>query len=54
MTEADVLQLKAKLKAEAAKKYPTDQDARNAYVFGTLRKLGWRPKSEDEGDHEYR
>lgn len=48
-------QLEAKLKAEAAAKFPIPGDAsdeerqriearRNVYVFGTLRKTGWRPR----------
>ncbi len=35
--------LEAKLKAEAKKKH-FGQKRANAYVFGTLRKLGWAPK----------
>lgn len=46
--------LEAKLKAEAAAKFPIPDGAseeerkrverrRDAYVFGTLRKTGWRP-----------
>jgi hypothetical protein len=35
--------LERKLKAEAKKKHLSHKRA-NAFVFGTLRKLGWKPK----------
>ena len=35
--------LERKLKAEAKKKHLGKKRA-NAYVYGTLRKTGWRPK----------
>lgn len=49
--------LEAALKAQAADKIPIPADAsdeerkrleqrRNAYIFGTLRKSGWRPGKE--------
>lgn len=44
MNEADVLQLKEKLKSEAEKKFPDDKQRQDAYIFGTLRRLGWKPK----------
>lgn len=44
MTEQDVLQLKEQLKAEASKKFPDDKKRQDAYIFGTLRRLGWKPK----------
>lgn len=44
MHEQDVLQLKEKLKAEANKKFPDDKARQDAYIFGTLRRLGWKPK----------
>lgn len=38
--------LEQKLQAEAAKKFPGDKKRQNAYVYGALRKRGWRPKRE--------
>ena len=35
--------LERKLKAEAKKKHLTTKRA-NAYIYGTLRKTGWKPK----------
>ncbi len=32
-----------KLREEAEKKFPGDKERQNAYIFGTLRKLGWKP-----------
>jgi hypothetical protein len=46
MTEEQVKALKAKLKTEANDKFPDDQEKQDAYIFGTLRKLGWKPKRE--------
>lgn len=43
LTEAEVKKTKANLVKEAKKKGVKDQ---GAYIFGTLRKLGWRPKRE--------
>jgi hypothetical protein len=37
-----------KLKAQAKKKGLTGKRA-NAYVYGTLRKEGWKPKHERKG-----
>lgn len=34
----------AKLKREARKKFPRNKTRQNAYVYGTLRKHGWRPR----------
>lgn len=39
-------QVEAKLRKEAQDKFPGDKDRQNAYIFGTLRKLGWKPKRE--------
>lgn len=36
-----------KLRAEAAKKHLTGEKA-DAYVYGTLRKTGWKPEREKE------
>lgn len=38
--------LERELKREAKKKFPKDEERQNAYVYGTLRKLGWRPTRE--------
>lgn len=38
--------IELKLLREAQRKFPNDKDAQNKYVFGTLRKLGWKPKRE--------
>lgn len=44
MTEADVHTLKSKLRAEAEKQFPDDKARQDAYIFGTLRRLGWKPR----------
>jgi hypothetical protein len=36
--------LERKLKAEAKKKFPRNKERQDRYVYGTLRKTGWRPK----------
>jgi len=36
--------LENKLKAEARKKFPNDRERQDAYVYGTLRRRGWRPR----------
>lgn len=38
--------VEASLREEAEKKFPGDKERQNAYIFGTLRKLGWKPKRE--------
>lgn len=38
--------VEAKLREEAKKKFPGDKERQNAYIFGTLRKLGWKPGKE--------
>ena len=53
MTEAEVADLKARLFAEAEKRYPGESHEskhQRAYVFGTLRKLGWKPEREKKHD----
>lgn len=37
------LALEKKLRAEARKKFPHDRKRQDEYVFGTLRKTGWKP-----------
>lgn len=44
--ESRVHDLKEQLFAEAKKKHPDNEEEQRAYVFGTLRKLGWKPKRE--------
>lgn len=34
------------LREEAKKKFPHDKERQNAYIYGTLRKTGWKPKKE--------
>jgi hypothetical protein len=41
-------QVEAKLREEARRKFPGDQERQNAYIFGTLRKLGWKPQKEQK------
>jgi len=45
MKEADVKKAKANLAKGAAKK-GFGKERTGAYVFGTLRKLGWKPSRE--------
>lgn len=45
-TEAEWAEVKARLSAEAAAKFPADPDRRRIYVFGTMRKMGWKPDRE--------
>lgn len=32
------------LKAEARKKFPGDKEKQDKYVYGAMRKTGWKPK----------
>jgi len=36
--------IERKLRRRAIKKFPGDEERQNRYVYGRLRKLGWRPK----------
>jgi hypothetical protein len=38
--------LERQLKRKAAKKFPGDKERQDKYVYGTLRKTGWRPSRE--------
>ena len=38
--------LERKLRAEARKKWPKDKERQDAYVYGALRKTGWKPSRE--------
>ena len=37
-------ELERKLRAQAKKKWPKDKKRQDAYVYGTLRKTGWKPR----------
>jgi len=39
-------QVEEKLRKEAQRKFPGDKKRQNAYIFGTLRKIGWKPKGQ--------
>jgi hypothetical protein len=36
--------MEKELKAEARKKFPGDKERQDRYVYGTMRKTGWKPK----------
>lgn len=38
--------LENKLKKQARKKFPGNKKRQNAYVYGSLRKTGWKPKKK--------
>ena len=38
--------LEKKLKREAAKHHNWSDEEKDAYVYGTLRKTGWKPRRE--------
>lgn len=42
--------LEHKLFAQARDKYPDDKEKQRAYVYGTLRKTGWRPGKEQTNE----
>lgn len=35
-----------KLRREAERKFPGNKQRQNAYIYGTLRKTGWKPKGQ--------
>ncbi len=35
--------MEKELKAEAKKKFPGDKERQDKYVYGTMRKTGWKP-----------
>lgn len=41
-------QVEQKLREEAKKKFPGNKERQNAYIYGSLRKTGWRPKREEK------
>lgn len=38
--------IEAKLREDAQKKFPNDQKRQDAYIYGTMRRLGWKPERE--------
>ena len=36
----------ASLERTAEKKFPEDEERQDSYVYGTKRKMGWKPKGE--------
>lgn len=38
--------LEAKLRKIARKRWPNNKQRQDEYIFGTLRKTGWKPKGE--------
>ena len=38
--------IEAALKRKARKKFPKDKERQDAYVYGTLRNIGWKPIRE--------
>lgn len=38
--------IEEKLRKEAERKFPGNKQRQNAYIYGTLRKVGWKPKGE--------
>lgn len=41
--------LERKLIREARRRFPNNKDKQNAYIYGTLRKLGWEPTKKKKG-----
>jgi hypothetical protein len=39
-------EIEEKLRREAKQKFPDDKRKQNAYIYGTLRKTGWKPKEK--------
>lgn len=48
--EKDVLvmptKVEKKLREEAQKKFPDNPQRQDAYIYGTMRRLGWKPERE--------
>ena len=38
--------LEQQLKAQARKKFPGNKERQDKYVYGTLRKTGWKPSTQ--------
>jgi len=45
-------ELEAKLWVIARRKFPNNKERQQRYVYGTLRKVGWRPSREKKGRHK--
>jgi len=43
------LELENRLKKIAIKKFKGDKKRQNAYIYGTLRKMGWKPGDKYSG-----
>lgn len=41
--------MERELRAEARKKFPGDKARQNRYVYGTMRKTGWKPNTQKKG-----
>lgn len=41
-------ELERKLWQKARRKFPGDKERQRAYVYGTLRKTGWKPSREEK------
>ena len=39
-------ELERKLKERAKRKFPGDKERQDAYTYGTLRNIGWKPERE--------
>ena len=39
-------ELEERLKKRAITKFPNDPKKQDAYVYGTMRKIGWKPRKE--------
>jgi len=40
-------ELERKLRAQAIRKFPDDKERQDKYVYGALRKMGWKPGGEE-------
>jgi len=36
--------MERKLRSEAEKRWPDNKERQDAYVYGTMRKTGWKPR----------
>ena len=46
-------QLERELRSRAATRWPGNKKRQDAYVYGTLRKTGWRPGSQTSHNPTY-
>jgi len=42
------VKMERELKREASKKFPGDKERQDKYVYGTMRKAGWKPSREKQ------